>query len=123
MLDDLLLGSDKWSRTLETVSNATSSVRSIWIDNWRPEGDQLVIMGSATSRDRIVLLAERLNAEIEFLNYSEIREAPVFSFQMRMSLLIDLPEAAIYLRQQVAEVENSDSSSSDSLTVESTRIQ
>ncbi|MBX2820272.1 MAG: hypothetical protein KTR29_11345 [Rhodothermaceae bacterium] len=106
VLDDLLLGSDKWSRTLEHVSNATSSVRSIWIDNWRPEGEQLIIMGNATSRERVVTLAERLNGDIEFLNYSEIREAEVFSFQMRIPLLIDLPEAAIYLRQQVADIEN-----------------
>lgn len=114
VLDDLLLGSDKWSRTLETVSNATSSVRSIWIDNWRPEGDQLVIMGNATSRERVVSLAERLNSDIEFLNFSEIREAEVYSFQMRMPLLIDLPEAAVYLRQQVAEVEEEDATMNDS---------
>ena len=109
VLDDLLLGSDKWSRTLENVSNATYAVRSIWIDNWRPEGDQLVVIGSATSRDRVVLLAERLEGDIESLTYSEIREASVFSFQIRMPLLIDLPEAAVYLRQQVANVEESQS--------------
>ena len=119
VLDDLLLGSDKWSRTLELVADATSTVRSIWVDNWRPEGDQLVILGSATSRDKVVELAEKLNAEIELLNYSEIREAPVFSFQMRMSLLIDLPEAAVYLRQQVDEVNNS----SDTTTVGSVNNQ
>ena len=108
VLDDLLLGSDKWSRTLEKVSEATSSVRSIWIDNWRPEGEELVIMGNATSRDRVVALAERLSGDIELINFSEIREASVFSFQMRVPLLIDLPEAAIYLRQQVEEVERAD---------------
>ena len=109
VLDDLLLGSDKWSRTLETVSSATSEVRSIWIDNWRPEGEELIIMGNSTSRDRVVALAEKLNGIIELQTYSEIREAEVFSFQMRVPLVIDLPEAAIYLRQQVAEIEEEDS--------------
>ena len=117
VLDDLLLGSDKWSRTLEHVSDATSSVRGIWIDNWRPEGEQLVLMGNATSRDRIVTLAERLSGEIELQNYSEIREAPVFSFQMRVPLLIDLPEAAIYLRQQVEEVQETDTLSTDPVNI------
>ena len=105
VLDNLLLGSDKWSRTLENVSTATSSVRSIWIDNWRPEGDQLVVIGSSTSRERVVRLAEGLQGDIESLTYSVIREAEVFSFQIRMPLLIDLPEAAVYLRQQVAVTE------------------
>lgn len=105
VLDNLLLGSDKWSRTLELVSTSTASVRSIWIDNWRPEGDELIILGNATSRDRIVQLAERLNGDIENVAFSEIREASVFSFRMRIPVVIDLPEAAVYLRQQVAELE------------------
>ena len=105
VLDNLLLGSDQWSRTLELVSNSTAEVRSIWIDNWRPESEQLVIMGNATSRERVVALAERLEGDIESLTYSEIREWPVFSFRMRVPMVIDLPEAARYLRQQVAEVE------------------
>ena len=105
VLDNLLLGSDQWSRTLEMVSNSTASVRSIWIDNWRPENEQLVIMGNSTSRERVVALAERLEGDIEALTYSEIREWPVFSFRMRVPMVIDLPEAAVYLRQQVAQVE------------------
>ena len=116
VLDNLLLGSDQWSRTLEKVSNSTASVRSIWIDNWRPENEQLVIMGNATSRDRIVALAERLEGDIESLTYSEIREWPVFSFRMRVPMVIDLPEAAVYLRQQVAEVEAA-AASQDSLAL------
>ena len=107
VLDNLLLGSDQWSRTLEKVSSSTAAVRSIWIDNWRPEEDQLVIMGNATSRDRVVLLAEQLEGEIESVTFSEIREWPVFSFRLRVPMIIDLPEAARYLRQQVEEVEAS----------------
>lgn len=105
VLDNLLLGSDKWSRTLEKVSGSTASVRSIWIDNWRPEEDELIVTGNATSRERIVQLAERLEGDIESVTFSEIREAPVFSFRMRVPMVIDLPEAARYLRQQVADLE------------------
>jgi hypothetical protein len=115
-LDNLLLGSDKWSRTLEQVSQSTASVRSIWIDNWRPEEDELVITGNATSRDRVVQLAERLEGDIESITFSEIREAPVFSFRMRMPMVIDLPEAALYLRQQVAQLEAE--ASTDTLSVQ-----
>lgn len=101
VLDDLLKGSDQWSRTLEKVSIATASVRGIWIDNWRPEQNELIIIGNSSARDRVVELADKLDAEIEALTYDEIREAPVFSFRMRMPVIIELPEAAIYLRNQV----------------------
>ena len=109
VLDDLLLGSDQWSRTLEKVAAGTENVRSIWIDSWRPNGNELIITGNSTSRDRVVELAESVGAEIESLIFSEIREAEVYSFRMRMPLVIDLPEAARYLRQRVAEQNQSDS--------------
>ena len=101
VLDGLLKGSDRWSRTLEKVSEGTAGVRGIWIDNWRPEQNELVLIGSSSARDRVVRLAEMLEGDIESLTYSEIREAPVFSFRMRIPLIIELPEAAIYLRNQV----------------------
>ena len=101
VLDDLLKGSDQWSRTLEKVSEATAGIRGIWIDNWRPEQDKIVLIGSASSKDRIVRLAQSLDGDIESQTYDEIREAPVFSFRMRIPIIIELPEAAIYLRNQI----------------------
>lgn len=106
VLDDLLKGSDQWSRTLEKVSDATASVGGIWIDNWRPEQDQLVLIGNSSSRDRIVQLSKILDGGIESQTFSEIREAPVFSFRMRIPVIIELPEAAIYLRNQVEGARN-----------------
>ena len=41
----------------------------------------------------------------------------MFSFQMRVPLLIDLPEAAIYLRQQVEEVQETDTLSTDPVNI------
>ncbi len=102
VLDSLLIGSDAWSRSLELASNEVSSTRGIWIDSWRPSGDRLVLTGNATSRDRIVELARRTDADIESVMFSEIREWPVYSFTMRMRQSQTLPEAAKYLREQVA---------------------
>ena len=101
VLDELLVGSDKWSRTLEHIAGQTAEVRNIWIDNWQPNGEMVTIEGSATSRDRIVDLAEKIGGSIESSRFSEIREWPVFSFRMEVPLKVDLPEAAEYLRQQV----------------------
>ena len=70
----------------------------------------MVIIGNASSKDRIVTLAEHLDGDIESQTYSEIREAQVYSFRMRVPVIIELPEAAIYLRNQV---ESSSSSTDD----------
>jgi Tfp pilus assembly protein PilN len=105
VLDGLLHGSDQWSRTLEKISQETASVGSIWIDSWRPNGAMLEISGNATSRDRVVELAQRIDGDIEAQMFSEIREWPVFSFRMRVPIVIELPEAAKYLREQVNQIE------------------
>lgn len=101
VLDSLLVGSDIWSRSLEAASREVSEVRGIWIDNWRPQGNQLILSGNATSRDRIVELARRTESEIETVTFSEIRDWPVYTYVMRMPIQNTLPEAAKYLREQV----------------------
>ncbi len=103
VLDSLLIGSDVWSRSLEMTNREAAVVKGIWVDRWRPdEGNVVVLTGNATSRDRIVSLAERLDGQINELTFSEIREAPVYTFEMRVPLKVELPEAARYLRDQVA---------------------
>ncbi len=102
ILDTLLIGSDRWSTGMEKLSNHAASVSGIWVTTWRPTGAEMIeIQGSATSRDRVVRLAERLNANIETLTFSEIREMEVFEYRMDVPIPSSLPRAAIYLRQQV----------------------
>ncbi len=103
VLDSLLIGSDRWSRSLEMTNREASVVKGLWIDRWRPvEGNMVEIKGNATSRDRIVSLAERVDGQITSLTFSEIREWPVYTFEMKLPLRVELPEAARYLREQVA---------------------
>ncbi len=105
VLEGLLQGSDKWSRALEKTSKEVAGVTGIWIESWNPRADGLELSGNATARDRVVELAERLGGTISSLTFSEIREWPVFSFKLSMSLENGLPEAARYLREQVAAAE------------------
>lgn len=100
VLDSLLVGSDRWSRTLEKTSRETAAVRGIWIETWSPNSNLLTLEGTATARDRVVALAERTGGDIERLTFSEIREWPVYNFTIRMPLPSELPEAAEYLRLQ-----------------------
>ena len=105
VLEGLLMGSDRWSRALEKSSREVSKVTGIWIESWSPREHAIELTGNATTRDQVVLLADRLGGQISTLTFSEIREWPVYSFTMTMNLDNGLPEAARYLREQVAEAE------------------
>lgn len=101
VLDTLMVGSDRWSRALEKTSGGTAAVSGIWVESWRPVGATKVrLNGSATSRDRIVKLAERMDGHIEALTFSEVREWPVYAFVIDIPLRDELPEAAEYLRER-----------------------
>ena len=102
VLDTLMVGCDRWSRTLEKTSSGTASVSGIWVESWRPVGQNTVrLNGNATARDRVVRLAERMEGHIESLTFSEIRDWPVYSFVIDIPLPDELPEAASYLRDHV----------------------
>ena len=101
VLDSLLVGSDRWSRAMEHSTDKIQEVRGLWIEQWRPKGSVIELMGNATSRESVVAFSQEAKATIETLNYSEIREQRVYSFTMTLPLTNELPEAAKYLRQQV----------------------
>lgn len=102
VLDTLMIGSDRWSRTLEKTSSGTAAVNGIWVESWRPVGQRQVrLNGNATARDRVVRLAERMDGHIESLTFSEIRDWPVYNFVIDIPLPEALPEAAEYLRERV----------------------
>ncbi len=101
VLDTLLIGSDRWSRLLERTSRETSSVRGLWIESFKPGAYSVDVAGSATSREQVVNFAASIDATIESLVFSEIREWPVYSFTMNIPAADSLPEAAQYLRKQV----------------------
>lgn len=105
VLEGLLQGSDRWSRALESTSNEVRNVTGIWIESWSPRGGSIELSGNATNRDRVVELAERIEGSIATLTFSEIREWPVYSFKMSVPLTNELPQAAQYLREQVAQAE------------------
>ncbi len=102
VLDSLLVGSDKWSRQMEHTANQTASVPGIWVENWVDNKSTLELSGNATSRDQIVRLATRLDGVIESVTFSEIRDWPVYSFQMTVPIQTEIPEAARFLREQAA---------------------
>ncbi len=115
VLDTLLKGSNKWSNALADVSRQTASVEGIWVDQWNPQRQDLfMVTGNATARHRIVSLAERLDGNINRVSFSEIRDWPVYSFEMTVPLDMDLPAAAKYLREKVEMTAQNDTPADDS---------
>lgn len=103
VLEDLMVGSDRWSRAMEKAAREMAVVEGLWVDSWQPSGNELQLRGSATSRDGVVTLAERLDGRIETLSFTEIREWPVYAYTLRVPLSNELPEAAVFLRERIAE--------------------
>lgn len=102
VLDSLLIGSDRWTRSLALVSREAATARGLWVESWKVEGESVAIIGTATSRDRVVQFAEGTGGDLIALTFSEIRDFPVYSFTLTLPLPADLPEAARYLREQAA---------------------
>ena len=99
-IDSLLVGSDKWSRGLARTARATAS-SGAWVEAWNPQPAGVKLSGMATTRDQVVQFAERMDASIESLAFSEIREYPVYAFVFDVPIREELPEVATYLREQV----------------------
>ena len=100
-LDQLLVGSDKWTRTLALTSRSAASTGAVWVESWSPSGDtELTLEGRALRRGEVVRFAQAVNGSIESVTYDELREQPIFSYSMRLALPNELPEVARYLRLQ-----------------------
>ena len=99
-VDSLLVGSDRWTRSLEKTARAATATGGVWVSTWNPDQNRVRLNGYATSRDRVVQYAERLNGSIESLSFQEIREYPVYDFTLVAPVPTELPEVALYLREQ-----------------------
>jgi hypothetical protein len=100
-IDSLLVGSDRWSRSVAQLARATASTGGAWVEQWSPQGFQVQLTGTATGREQVVQFAERMSGQINELRFSEIRDYPVYSFVLTAPIPNELPEVARYLREQV----------------------
>lgn len=113
VIDTLLQGSNKWSKGLAHVATQTDSVEGLWVEVWNPQDEEQVkVAGYSTARMRVVRFAERLNGEILSLSFTEIRDWPLYSFELDVPLDTTMPRAAQYWRQeQLARLQQSSRSS------------
>jgi hypothetical protein len=99
-IDSLLVGSDRWSRSLTLLARSTSSTGGAWVEQWTPQASALQLSGYTVTRDQAVQLAERMNASINELRFDDIRTFPVYSYVLTVPVTEELPEVARYLRDQ-----------------------
>lgn len=114
VLDSLLTGSDKWSSTLNEMTQSTRRIRNIWLKAWTPAGNSLRLEGNALQRNRIATLAQQWNGSIEKLNFAEIQGMRVYTFIMTVPIQEELPKVAQFLRQN--SLDQLDPAESEALT-------
>ena len=102
VLDSLLVGSDRWSRTFDRLTVEMNAIGDVWIEKWQPAGSIVDVTGRAGSRDRVVELARRLAGTIEEISYPNA-ENDLYSFRMKAPVVEALPEAAVFLRERAAQ--------------------
>lgn len=100
-IDSLLVGSDRWTRTLERLARATTATGGAWVGQWSPQAAGLQLSGYSTGRDQVVHFAERMNGTINELRFEDIRSYPVYAYVLSVPVPNELPEVARYLRDQV----------------------
>ena len=119
VVDELLVGSDKWSQGLATVTDEMDAVRGLSLEDWRPQGEMsIAVTGRTTARNRVVDLARRLDSEIVSLRFTEIRDMPLYDFEMTVPLDSAKPEAATYWREErIAEAEEAAETTEEDITL------
>ena len=64
VLDSLLIDTDLWTQTLLRTTRAAAQTGGVWIEEMTPNGSELQIHGYATTRARVVGMAQRLEGTI-----------------------------------------------------------
>ena len=99
-LDSLIVGTDAWTQTLLKSTRAASGTGGIWIEQMEPNGASLQITGYATSRERVVGMAQRLAGTIDEMTYQDVREYPVYEYRITFPMEGGLPQITRILREQ-----------------------
>ena len=120
VLDSLLVGSDRWTRTMRTVTRSTISTGDTWLLDWAPDGGQIRLTGESLSRPQVVELTRRLDGTIESLQYTDIGPRRVYQFVMVTPVDIGVPEVAMFLREVAEDRRQMTASDSTDLVLDPT---
>ncbi len=113
ILDSLLIGSDRWSRFLESSTRATGQRSGLWLTRWEPEGASNVrLEGTALSRSRVVQFARTMNGSIDRLMSDDItdedKDVRVYHFTVNAPIPAEVPEVALHLQELARQKEEAE---------------
>lgn len=100
VLDRLLEGSNRWSRILAGTTERIAEVRGLSLQQWTPEAETVVLTGTARSRAKVVQFARRQDAQIGEITYIDVRDYPLYRFELTVPLPGGAPEVISYWRAQ-----------------------
>jgi hypothetical protein len=101
VLNQLLKGSNKWSRSLARTTEQIEEVEAISLSDWDPGEETVTLTGRATSRTKVVEFARKRDAKINEITYTDIRDYPLYTFELTVPLPTDMPKVVPYWREQV----------------------
>jgi len=117
----LLRGSNKWSKGMATVTAQIDAIDGLSIEQWSPVNDTAVsVTGTSKARSRVVQLAQRLEGRINSLTFTEVRDVPLYDFELSIPLDTTKPRAVTYWRKQrptaASSTESTQTAAADSTT-------
>ena len=84
VLDSLLIDTDLWTQTLLRTTRAASQTGGVWVEEFVAVGLELSLHGYATTRDKVVELAQRLEGTINEVSFQAVREIPVYEYRVTL---------------------------------------
>ncbi|MFB6229656.1 MAG: SPOR domain-containing protein [Salinibacter sp.] len=101
VIQGLLRGSNKWSKGMATVTAQIDAIEGLSIEQWSPVSDTAVsVTGKSKARSHVVQLARRLEGQINSLTFTEVRDVPLYNFELAIPLDMAKPRAVTYWRKQ-----------------------
>lgn len=99
-MNDLLDGSNKWSRQLAALTRSVNDVSGLSISQWGMRDGGVVLTGRANARPRVVGLVRQLDGEIDALSYTQVRDVRLYDFKMTVPLDTLKPRVIDYWKKQ-----------------------
>ncbi len=94
-LDTLLMNSERWSETLDTLAKGTSGLGNLWISEMKPEKDGgLTVVGYSLTRASVPALSHRIGTTtLREISVQEIGSKKLFRYDINLALEDHYPSA------------------------------
>lgn len=120
VLDRLLEGSNEWSRSLAGTTGSIAEIGGLSLREWRPRDETVVLTGTATSRMNVVQLARRQDAQIAEVTYTDVRDYPLYNFELTLPRSAAPPAVVSHWQEQTDSTQQQAASASNPNRLSST---